>query len=124
MKCSAVQPGAAWSIAEQRRRVARIGSDGREGCNLTIPEMYTDKGVPTNLTKAIGFYREANKGYKFVEEDGRLKAIKRRQFTHLKDALKFLTTSPNSSVQQTSVIADMRKSARASVGKSKFENLI
>ena len=92
--------------------------------NLEIPKTYKDKGVPLQMKQAVDNYIKSNPDAKFVEEDGRLKAIKQRPFTHLADALKYLLTNPDSQVQQTGVMSDMRKGIQTSVGKSKFENLI
>jgi len=92
--------------------------------NITIPPTYKDKGVPTTIPKAVDAYRKANAGAEFVEEDGRVKAVKKRQFTHLADALKFLTTDTKGNVQSNGALDDMMKGVKTSVGKSKFENLI
>jgi tRNA nucleotidyltransferase (CCA-adding enzyme) len=91
--------------------------------NLEIPETYKDKGVPKNMEKAVTQYKQANQDAKFVEEDGRIKAIKKRPFTHLADALKWLSTS-DSDVQKTSVIDDMKNGVQTNTRKYKFENLI
>jgi len=91
---------------------------------LTIPETYKDKGVPLEMTDAVNKYKEANKNRKFIEEDGRLKAIKKRPFTHLADAIKYLSTNGISLLQKTGVTNDMKDGITTSIGKSKFENLI
>jgi len=91
---------------------------------LTIPETYKDKGVPLEMTDAINDYREANKDKKFVKEDGRLKAIKKRPFTHLMDAITYLSANGINLLQKTGVTNDMKDGITISIGKSKFENLI
>lgn len=92
--------------------------------NLTIPETYKDKGVPLNMEKAVQQYKNANPNSQFIEEEGRLKAIKKRPFIHLADAVKYLVTHPDSQVQQTGVTDDMKMGVQTSFGRSKFENLI
>jgi tRNA nucleotidyltransferase (CCA-adding enzyme) len=125
-------PSSAEEISDFTVDVPRTSMDRDEnnvqltfGTNdLTIPETYKDKGVPLKIPKAVNAYRNANKGLEFVEEDGRVKAIKKRPFTHLADALKFLTSDSKSDVQQTNVLKDMMKGVTTNIGKSKFENII
>ncbi len=114
--------------------IPRISSNKEEGESkvsltfgmdkLTIPETYKDKGVPLGMTDAVSDYRKANKNRKFVEEDGRLKAIKKRPFTHLADAVRYLTTNGINLLQKTGVTNDMQGGITTSISKSKFENLI
>ena len=114
--------------------IPRISSDKEEGESkvsltfgmneLTIPETYKDKGVPVEMKDAVDAYKEANKNREFVEEDGRLKAIKKRPFTHLADAVRYLTTSGINLLQKTGVTNDMQGGITTSIGKSKFEDLI
>ncbi len=114
--------------------IPRISSNKEEGESevsltfgmdeLTIPETYKDKGVPLEMTDAVSDYRKANKNRKFVEEDGRLKAIKKRPFTHLADAVRYLTTNGINLLQKTGVTNDMQDGIITSISKSKFENLI
>ena len=114
--------------------VPRVSSNKEEGetkvsltfgmDELTIPEDYKDKGVPIEMTDAVNKYKEANKNRKFVEEDGRLKAIKKRPFAHLADAVRYLSTNGINLLQKTGVTNDMKGGINTSIGRSKFENLI
>ncbi len=114
--------------------VARVSSNkdkGKSKVSLTfgmneliIPKTYKDKGVPLEMIDAINNYKEANKGKKFVEEGGRLKAIKERQFIHAGDAIRYLTTNGINLLQKTGVTNDMQGGITTSIGKSKFEDLI
>lgn len=92
--------------------------------NLKIPLLYKDKGVPSNMQVAVDNYKKSNPSATFIEEEGRIKAIKKRPFTHLADAVKYLVSNPDSQVQQTGVTDDMRNGVQTSIGKSQFENLI
>lgn len=92
--------------------------------DLTIPETYKDKGVPKEMTDAVDNYKEANKNTEFVEEGGRVKAIKKRPFIHLVDAIKYLTTDGVNSLQKTGVTNDMKNGITTNIGRSRFENLI
>jgi len=115
-------------------QVPRITSNREEGESkvsltfgvdeLTIPETYKDKGVPKEMTDAVDNYKKVNKNRKFVEEDGRIKAIKKRPFTHLADAIRYLSTNGINLLQKTGVTNDMQSGIRTSIGKTKFENLI
>ncbi len=91
-----------------------------------IPATYKDKGVPLRMEKAVQAYRDANPTSKFLEENGRLKAIKGRQFTNIADALKHLTTTKiDEAGMSDGTINDMRKGVRISTkDKDEFENLI
>ncbi len=114
--------------------VPRVSSNKEEGESkvsltfgmdeLTIQEDYKDKGVPIEMTDAVNKYKKANKNRKFVEEDGRLKAIKKRPFTHLADAVKYLSTNGINLLQKTGATNDMKNGITTSIGKSNFENLI
>ncbi len=92
--------------------------------NLEISPTYKDKGVPIQMKQAVDNYIKSNPDATFVEEEGRLKAIKKRPFTHLADALKWLVSHQDSQVQQTGVTDDMKMGVQTLIGKSKFENLI
>jgi len=92
--------------------------------NLEIPPTYKDKGVPATMAQAVAQYKTANPDATFVEEEGRIKAIKKRPFTHLADAIKYLVTHPDSQVQQTGVTDDMKMGVQTLIGKSNFENII
>lgn len=77
---------------------------------MEIPLNYKDGGVPLFLTEFVEDYKNANKGLEFVEEDNKLKAIKKRKFTHVMEALTHLTTTGLSSLQKTGVTNDMKSS--------------
>lgn len=114
--------------------VPRVSSSREEGESkvsltfgmdeLTISETYKDKGVPLEMMDAVNKYKEVNKNRKFVEEDGRIKAIKKRPFTHLADAVRYLSTNGINLLQKTGVTNDMKSGITTSIGRSKFENLI
>jgi len=115
-------------------QVPRITSNREEGESkvsltfgmdeLTIPETYKDKGVPKEMTDAVNDYKKVNKNRKFVEEDGIIKAIKKRPFTHLADAVRYLSTNGINLLQKTGVTNDMKGGIHTSIGKTKFENII
>ncbi len=90
--------------------------------SMTIPKEYKDKGVDIDREKAVAGYRKANSGADFVEEDGKLKAIKQRPFTNMGDAIQYLMNSEGKIVKskQNEFI---KNTGRISIGKSKFENL-
>ncbi|KKM57322.1 hypothetical protein LCGC14_1550750 [marine sediment metagenome] len=92
--------------------------------NYTIPSTYKDHGVPIEMKNAIINYREANEGLEFIEEDGRLKAIKFRSHIHLSNALHYLCDGGVNLLQKTGVTEDIKSGTTHSVGKRKFENLI
>lgn len=102
--------------------------------SLTIPAEVKDKGMPVKapnpkMEKQWEIkkqeYRDKNVGSDFVEEDGKLKAVKKRQFTNIADALQHLTTTNvNKSGMSKGTVKDMQGGVKISTGKSKFENLI
>ncbi len=108
--------------------VLRISSDRKDDKisltfgmeNLLIPSSYKDKGVPLTMTDAIKNYKDANPNREFVEEDGRLKAIKGRKYRHLSTALDYLIFE----IQQSGVTRDILNGYTLTDGKSGFENLI
>ena len=88
----------------------------------TIPKEYKDKGVDLDRERAIDGYKKANSGLKFVEEDGKLKAIKERQFTDIADAIKYLMNTEGKIVKSNQN-EFIKNNGRTSIGKSKFEEI-
>lgn len=88
----------------------------------TIPKEYKDKGVDLDRERAIDGYKKANSGLKFVEEDGKLKAIKERQFTDIADAIKYLMNTEGKIVKSNQN-EFIKNNGRTSTGKSKFEEI-
>ena len=107
-----------WDNDKQKNVVKiNLGSN-----NITIPKEYKDKGVDLDREKAVSGYKKANSGLKFVEEDGKLKAIKEREFTDMSNAINYLMNTEGKIVKSNQS-EFIKNTGRISTGKSKFENL-
>ena len=101
--------------------------------NITIPETSKDKGIslspPTPKIpkeawdKNIQKYRDNNKGLDFIEEDGKLKVIRKNQFTNMTDAIDYLNKNPEGKLVSTNQTDQIKNNGRVSTGKSKFQNI-
>jgi len=101
--------------------------------NMTIPETSKDKGIslspPTPKIpkeawdKNIQKYRDNNKGSDFVEEDGKLKVIRKNQFTNMTDAIDYLNKNPEGKLVNTNQTEQIKSNGRVSTGKSEFQNI-
>jgi tRNA nucleotidyltransferase (CCA-adding enzyme) len=107
-----------WDNDKQKNIVKiNLGSD-----NITIPKEYKDKGVDLDREKAVSGYKKANSGLKFVEEDGKLKAIKEREFTDMSDAINYLMNMEGKIVKSNQN-EYIKNTGRVSTGRLKLENL-
>lgn len=86
-----------------------------------IPHTYEDVGVPIGMEKAVNQYMEANDGCAFVSKDGRFKAIKKRKFTNVQNAIKYIIEEGD--VKVTNITENIRQGCIVRE-KSKFENSI
>ena len=103
--------------------------------NMTIPKEYKDKGMPINppnpkmpkesWDKKIQDYRDEpkNKGLDFIEEDGKLKAVKVFPFTDMADAIDYLNKNPEGKLVNTKQTDHIKSNGRVSTGKSEFQNI-
>ena len=102
---------------DKKKNIVKINMGSN---NITIPKEYKDKGVPLGMEKAINIYKEKNKGLKFVEEDGKLKAIKKRQFTSMIDAVNYLNNNPEGKLSKSKQTDQIKSNGRVSTGKTIF----
>ena len=103
--------------------------------NMTIPKEYKDKGMPINppnpkmpkesWDKKIQDYRDEpkNKGLDFIEEDGKLKAVKVFPFTDMADAIDYLNKNPEGKLVNTKQTDHIKSNGRVSTEKSEFQNI-
>ena len=101
--------------------------------NITIPETSKDKGIslspPTPKIpkeawdKNIQKYRDNNDGSEFIEEDGKLKVIRKNQFTNMTDAIDYLNKNPEGKLAKTNQTEQVKNNSRVSTGKSEFQNI-
>jgi tRNA nucleotidyltransferase (CCA-adding enzyme) len=103
--------------------------------SMTIPKEYKDKGMSINppnpkmpkelWDKKIQEYRDApkNKGLDFIEEDGKLKAVKVFPFTEMIDAIDYLNKNPEGKLVNTNQTEQIKSNGRVSTGKSEFQNI-
>ena len=103
---------------------------------MTIPETQKDKkGIQLkspnpNLTqdqweKNIQNYRDTpkNKGLDFIEEDGKIKAIKKHKFTNIMDAVRDLGVNWEGKLEKTNQNNFIKDTGVVSSGKARFEEL-
>jgi tRNA nucleotidyltransferase (CCA-adding enzyme) len=103
--------------------------------SLTIPPTYVDKGMsiippnpkmnPKSWEEQLNNYKLENAGSEFIENNGRLQAVKKRQFTDVADALKYLTTTKleNTGLSK-GTIKDMKNNVAISTkSDDDFENM-
>ena len=102
---------------DKKKNIVKINMGSN---NITIPKEYKDKGIPLGMEKAINIYKEKNKGLKFVEEDGKLKAIKKRQFTSMIDAVDYLNNNPEGKLSKSKQTDQIKSNGRVSTGKTIF----
>ena len=123
---------AEWDNDKQKNIVKiNFGTD-----TMTIPETQKDKkGIQlkspnSNLTqdqweKNIQNYRDTpkNKGLDFIEEDGKIKAIKKHKFTNIMDAVRYLGVNWEGKLEKTNQNNFIKDTGVVSSGKARFEEL-
>ena len=123
---------AEWDNDKQKNIVKiNFGTD-----TMTIPETQKDKkGIQLkspnpNLTqdqweKNIQNYRDTpkNKGLDFIEEDGKIKAIKKHKFTNIMDAVRDLGVNWEGKLTLTNQNNFIKDTGVVSSGKARFEEL-
>ena len=123
---------AEWDNDKQKNIVKiNFGTD-----TMTIPETQKDKkGIQLkspnpNLTqdqweKNIQNYRDTpkNKGLDFIEEDGKIKAIKKHKFTNIMDAVRDLGVNWEGKLEKTNQNNFIKDTGVVSSGKARFEEL-
>lgn len=108
-----------------------VNSDKKDGIvtisfgllRLNIDEIYTDSGVPINIEPAIKNYMESNIDCEFVYECGKIKALKKRKFTFIIDAMRYLLGEGNSLIQKTGVTEDMVVHTDINLEEKQFEKI-
>jgi len=120
---------AEWDNDKQKNIVKiNFGTD-----TMTIPETQKDKGMQLkspnpNLTqdqwnKNIQKYKDTNKGLDFIEEDGKIKAIKKHKFTNIMDAVRDLGVNWEGKLEKTKQNNFIKDTGVVSSGKAHFEEL-
>ena len=115
---------------DKQKNIVRInfGTD-----TMTIPETLKDEGMQLkpanpNLTqdqwnKNIQKYKDTNKGKDFIEEDGKIKAIKKHKFTNIMDAVRDLGVNWEGKLTKTNQNNFIKDTGVVSSGKAHFEEL-
>ena len=120
---------AEWDNDKQKNIVKiNFGTD-----TMTIPETLKDEGMQLkpanpNLTqdqwnKNIQKYKDTNKGKDFIEEDGKIKAIKKHKFTNIMDAVRDLGVNWEGKLTKTNQNNFIKDTGVVSSGKAHFEEL-
>ena len=118
-----------WDNDKQKNIVKiNFGTD-----TMTIPETLKDEGMQLkpanpNLTqdqwnKNIQKYKDTNKGKDFIEEDGKIKAIKKHKFTNIMDAVRDLGVNWEGKLTKTNQNNFIKDTGVVSSGKAHFEEL-